>query len=141
MSSKPDNEKHLFATFYAAINILHELDHFWAPHPYDTVPNPVYVEPHSGDHLEMELGDAYVSWLFGGFIPHSVGDGIKDCGFDQGMQGERAIDFGMTDSGYDVRYSMKISQTERMLSQEEWKMHFRAITPAAMRRAMLHRQI
>jgi hypothetical protein len=68
-SSKPDSEQHLFVTFYASISIAHELAHFWALHSYTTSPDPALGEPLLANHLRMELGDAYISWLFGGFIP------------------------------------------------------------------------
>lgn len=140
LTSKPDSEQHLFATFYAGITIAHELAHFWANHRYSTVSNPAYGEPFFGEHLEMELGDAYIAWLFGGFVPHPIGDGSEKGSeyFRKGMQWERAHEVGMTDSGYDIRYSISISHIERMLSQEEWMMHIRLNNPAASRRALLH---
>ena len=126
LASKPDSEGHLFATFYAGINIVHELGRFWALHRYSTITNPAYGEPFFGKHLDMELGDAYLSWLFGGFMPHPMGLVTNQCTIDQGLQWERAHEVGMTDSGYDIRYSMRISDIERMLSHDEWKKHLNA---------------
>jgi hypothetical protein len=141
LTSKPDSEKHLFATFYAGINIVHELGHFWAIHQYDTVLNPAWGAPFVGNYLDRELGDAYVSWLFGGFIPHPMGNGTNECSFDQGMQWIRVHEVGMTDSGYDIRYSMNISHIERMLSHDEWKIQFKQSNPARARRGLLHPQV
>lgn len=138
MTSKPDSEQHLFATFYAGVNIAHELAHFWALHRYTTVPDPASGEPFFGNSLNMELGDAYISWLFGGFIPHPIGNGTNEC-FDQGMYWRRAHVVGMTDSGYDIGYSMAISDIERMLSHTSWtKYGFAGNNPADSRRVLLH---
>ncbi len=139
--SKPDSEQHLFATFYAGITIAHELAHFWALHRYSTVPHPAFGEPFFGDSLDMELGDAYISWLFDGFVPHPIGNGSNEGSFDQGMQWIRTQNVGMTDSHYDVRYSMDIPHIERMLSHEEWKAQIKLNNPAAARRALLHPKV
>jgi hypothetical protein len=141
LTSKPDSEQHLFPTFYAGITIAHELAHFWALHRYTTVPSPAFGEPLFGNHLDMELGDAYISWLFGGFIPHPIGDGADEGDFRRGMQWQRAHEVGMTDSGYDIRYSMKISDIERMLSHDEWITQLKGNNPGAARLALLHPEV
>lgn len=141
LASKPDSEQHLFATFYAGINIAHELAHFWSLHRYSTVPNPASGETFFGNSLDMELGDAYISWLFGGFIPHPIGVEPRLERFKGGMQWERAHEVGMTDSRYDIRYSMDILHIERMLSHEEWMTQLAGNNPAACRRHILHPQV
>jgi hypothetical protein len=86
LASRPDSERRLFATFYAGITIAHELAHFWVLHRYSTAPSPADGEPFFGSSLDMEIGDAYMSWLFGGFIPHPIGDGTNEGKFQEGMQ-------------------------------------------------------
>lgn len=79
--------------------------------------------------------------LFRGFIPRALGERNKDATFatfDQGMLWQRAREFGITDSCYNISYSMKLSHIERMLSHGEWITQFEPNNPAACRRALLH---
>jgi hypothetical protein len=47
----------------------------------------------------------------------------------------------MTDSGYDIRYSMDIAHMERMLSHQECTKHLDSNNPAALRHTSLHPQV
>lgn len=61
----------------------------------------------------MEFGDAYISWL--SYHTRLVMEMTKAT-----LGVECNDNVGMTDSGYDIRYSGKISDIERMLSHDEW---------------------
>jgi hypothetical protein len=47
----------------------------------------------------------------------------------------------MNDSGYDIRYSGKISDIERMLSHDEWITQLKGNNPGAAWRALLHPEV
>jgi hypothetical protein len=79
----------------------------------------------------MELGDVYISWLFGGFKPYPISDGADEGDFRRGMQRQRLHEVGMTDSVYHIRYSMKISYIERMLSHDQWIAQLKDNNPGA----------
>ncbi|KAH7030874.1 uncharacterized protein B0I36DRAFT_431119 [Microdochium trichocladiopsis] len=70
-----DSEEFLSTSFMTCITILHELGHavYWRGcHPEPFVRHACSPEPFFGADLEMELGDSFVSSLFGGWTPTPI---------------------------------------------------------------------
>ena len=130
--SERDSDKHLLAVFYAAITMVHELAHSWNTHIVSRH-NPAHGEPYFANKLNMELGNAYVAWLFGGVYPtiirpfemkgqeNSRGVKNEEGLFDYGLCWEPIFEKGEPRPYYITEHSMSLRFVERLLSQGAWE--------------------
>ncbi|KAI0398398.1 hypothetical protein F5Y17DRAFT_453970 [Xylariaceae sp. FL0594] len=121
---KSDSEEYLMTAFMATVTILHELGHavYWEDRRALTKD---LREPFYGGDLEMELGDSFVSAVFGGWVPVPIrnAEGLRlESSFVDGVAWRQALnwDHHRLRPKYRAHYSIPVDYIARLFQEESW---------------------
>ncbi|KAI0509336.1 hypothetical protein F5B22DRAFT_638154 [Xylaria bambusicola] len=121
---KAQSEEYLLTAFMATVTILHELGHaiYWKDRRSLTRD---LREPFYGADLEMELGDSFVSSIFGGWVPVPVREMQRlreDFSFADGLAWRQALnwDHHRVRPKYRAHYSISVDYIARLFNEAGW---------------------
>ncbi|KAK5634538.1 hypothetical protein RRF57_010252 [Xylaria bambusicola] len=123
---KAQSEEYLLTAFMVTVTILHELGHaiYWKDRRSLTRD---LREPFYGTDLEMELGDSFISSIFGGWVPVPVRGMRKlreDFNFADGLAWRQALnwDHHRMRPKYRAHYSIPVEYIARLFSEASWSL-------------------
>ncbi|KAK4192726.1 hypothetical protein QBC35DRAFT_423623 [Podospora australis] len=128
-------EEYILTAFMAAVTMLHELGHviYWRDF---RAMNSRVTEPYFGGDLEMELGDSFVSSLFGGWTPIPIENdwrGFRQRGgtFTEGLAWKQHLnwDHHKKRPEYRAHYSIRVDYVASLFTEQKWR---QADDPRAM---------
>ncbi|KAI1806163.1 hypothetical protein F4811DRAFT_169433 [Daldinia bambusicola] len=121
---KGQSDEYLLTAFMTAVTLLHELGHaiYWKD--CRALTRDLH-EPFYGADLEMELGDSFVSSIFGGWIPVQIKNTVhakETMDFSAGIAWKQVLswDFHRLRPKHRAHYSIPIDYVSRLFSEEDW---------------------
>ena len=128
LANPPGSAKHLLATFYAGVVMMHELAHWCMSHAAQSlISDAGQAESYLGDNIEMELGNSWIAWLFGCQMhPEPInlkGQNLRSTRhlFHHGLFWFPTYNCGDTRPVYDTQYSIPLSYIEEIMSDATWE--------------------
>ncbi|KAI2469405.1 hypothetical protein F4781DRAFT_222037 [Annulohypoxylon bovei var. microspora] len=117
-------EEYLLTSFMAAVTLLHELGHavYWKDTRALTRD---LREPYYGADLQMELGDSFITSIFGGWVPVPIKDftQLRDrLDFSGGLAWRQSLtwDLHRLRPKHRAHYSIPVDYIARLFSEKCW---------------------
>ncbi|KAK4221737.1 hypothetical protein QBC38DRAFT_117539 [Podospora fimiseda] len=120
------SEEWLFTAFMCACTLLHEIGHLVYWKDFRAI-NKKMTEPYFGDDLEMELGDSFVSSIFGGWCPVPIENrfGFTNEGgrFRGGLGWRQFLRWGAGGKRprWRVGYSVRVDYIAALFDIQNWR--------------------